>query len=285
MLKSFLVGSAGWQGVPHREAIAAVRAAGFGGIEILCKSGHFEPDNSVHVDEVRSALENWPEAIVTFHAPFHTVDLSSTDSATWDHAVSCVALSLRTALTFRAESATIHTRGGGEGKNWGGDNLPAFQRALQALVPVAAECKMTLSVENMPPPRFATDAEDLLGLLATYPADLVGVCFDTGHAHLAGTVVQVAGALAPRAFIMHIHDNHAVEKDEHNIPGQGTIPWPEVVSALRTNGFRGRNVMEVLKRNSEGDTIDTVRNTLDSMRNAILQTGLSDLNGRCDHNE
>lgn len=279
---AFLVGSAGWQGVPHCDAIAAVRAAGFGGVEILCKPGHFEPDNSEHVHEVRAALEDWPEAIVTFHAPFHTADLGSTDPTIQDESVRHVTQALRVAATFRAEGATIHTRGAGERKNWSDDNLPAFHRALVALVPVAAESNMTLSVENLPPPRFTSDAEDLLRLLETYPTNLVGVCFDTGHANLAGTVVRTAGALAPRTFVMHIHDNHGADKDEHLVPGQGTTPWGEVVEALQANSFRGRLVLEVVVPQSQGRNIGTLRVTLEEMRSAIVTTGLTNLNGSCE---
>lgn len=266
----FLISSTAWQGVRHSEAISAVRAAGFGGVEILCKPGHFEHDNSAHVSEAQAALAEWPDAIVTFHAPFHTADLGSADSAIWDEDVRHVAQALRVASTFRAESATLHVRSRGEGMNWASENLPAFRRALDVLVPIAAACRMTLSVENTN--RFTSEPEDLLRLIETHPADLVGVCIDTGHAHLAGETILIAGMLAPRAFVMHIHDNHAQARDEHLIPGQGTIPWAELVEALQTHGFAGRCVIEVV-------TSDPLDKTLGSVKEAILQTGISELVG------
>lgn len=279
-LQSFLIGSAGWFGVSHSEAIPAVRDAGFGGVEILCKPGHFEPENSAHIEEIQAALAHWPDAIVTFHAPFHTADLSSTDPAEWQRSMTHVAHSMRVASTFRAESATIHTRGAGQ-KEWFGDNLPAFRRSLDALVPVATECDMTLSVENMAGERFASQPEDLLGLLEGYSAKTLGVCFDTGHAHLTGATVAIAGALASRTYIMHIHDNHAVGKDEHNVPGQGTIPWPELVEALQTNGYKGRNVIEFVMRDFEGNTVENFSRILDIIAQGITTTGLTGLNGSC----
>ena len=281
-LKSFLIAAAGWFGISHRDAIAAVREAGFGGVEILCKPGFFEHENPAHVEEVRAALANWPDAVVTFHAPFHTVDLSSTDPAVWDHAVDYVSQSLRVASSLRAESATVHTRGGGgpEAKEWADGNFAAFRRALDVLAPIATECNVTLSVENMPGQRFTAKSEELLDLIEPYPEHVVGVCIDTGHAHLAGDVVQTCGGLATRTFVMHIHDNNNQGRDDHAFPGQGTIPWRGVIRALQQNGYRGRNVIEYVERDAQGNSLAGLREKLQRIRNAIENTGLIRLNGR-----
>jgi sugar phosphate isomerase/epimerase len=269
-LAGFLISSAGWQGTPHAEAIAAVRAAGFGGVEILCKPGHFEPDNQAHVEEVRSALCGWPDVVVTFHAPFHTADLGTTDPDVWESDVAQVARSLEAASTFGARSATIHTRGHGKGLDWEDGSFAAFRRALDRLMLTAVEHNMTLAVENLPPLRFTSEPRELLGLLDGYPPGLIGVCFDTGHAHNTGKLIDIAVALSPRALAMHIHDNHAEGKDEHLVPGQGTIPWSELVAALRSRGFAGRCVLEVVAK-------ENLPLVLECMRDAIARTGLSRL--------
>lgn len=271
-LSSFLVGSAGWQGTPHSEAIPAVRAAGFGGVEILSKPGHFEPDNPTHVAEVTSALANWPDAIVTFHAPFHTADLAATDPEAWDSDVAQVARALRTASTFGAATAVIHTRGHGRGMDWSDANFAAFRRALDRLLPAAAECNMKLAIENLPPQRFTAEPDELFRLLEGYPAEALGVCFDTGHAHNTGKLITVAGKLAPRSLITHIHDNHADGKDEHLVPGRGTIPWHKLTDTLLSNGFQGHCVLEVVAK-------DNLPLLLNSLAHAIVHTGLCALTG------
>ena len=267
----FLVSSVAWQQIPHGEAISQVRAAGFGGVEILCKPGHFEPDNPAHISEVQTALSEWPDAVVTFHAPFYNVDLSSPESDVRDHAMQEMTLALDAASSLKAVNVTLHARGREQAQvPWTDTNPPAFRRALGQLAEVAAERKMTLSVENMPPPRFTSHEDELLGLLEGFPRHVVGVCIDTGHAHLAGRIVEIAGALAPRAFVTHIHDNSAIGKDEHRLPGFGTIPWKEFVSALRTRGFAGYMVIEVVKD-------ETLGKTLNILRTAITETGLCEL--------
>ena len=67
--EGFLISSIAWQGIQHSKAISEVGEAGFGGVEILCKPGHFDCENRMHVNEVQSALANWPDATVTLHAP------------------------------------------------------------------------------------------------------------------------------------------------------------------------------------------------------------------------
>ena len=266
----FLISSVAWQGVAHCDAIANVRAAGFGGVEILCKPGHFECDNPEHVREVQTALGEWPEAIVTFHAPFYDTDLSSSDPDRWDCAVQEMMQALQVASLLRAENVTLHVRSKAELTCWSADNLVALQRALNRLMHGAAERNMTLAVENLHPLGFTGQKEDFLRLFEAYPAHLVGACIDTGHAHLGGNLVELAQVLAARAFVAHIHDNSALGRDEHLIPGEGTIPWTELIDVLRARGFSGRPVLEVV-------SVGTLGETLENLKNAIVETGLCKL--------
>jgi len=266
----FLISSVAWQGVAHREAISEVREAGFGGVEILCKPGHFESDNPAHVRDVQLALDEWSDAVVTFHAPFYDTDLSSSDPDSWDCAVQEMMQALEVASLLRAENVTLHVRSKAELTRWGAENFVALQRALNRLMHGAAERNMTLAVENLHPLGFTGQKEDFLRLLEAYPAHLVGACIDTGHAHLGGNLVELAHVLAPRAFVIHLHDNHAAEKDEHLIPGQGTIPWKELIDVLCARGFSGRPVLEVLR-------VGTLGETLGNLNRAIIETGLCEL--------
>lgn len=300
----FLISSAAWQGLRHSEAIAAVREAGFAGVEILCKPGHFEYDNANHVDEVQAALGDWPDAIVTFHAPFYGVDLSSSDPEAWNHAMRETMRALEVASSIKAETMTVHVHSSEvvhewisanldaiqralevessinaetmtahglsreETGCWSPANLTAFRRALGQLAQASEEAHITLAVENFPPPFFTSDEEELLRLLDEFPEHLVGACIDTGHAHLGDRLVELARLLAPRTFVAHLHDNFARAKDEHLIPGRGTIPWTEFVDAMR--GFRGRPVMEVVM-------VGTLGETLAKVKTAIVDTGLSQI--------
>jgi len=177
---------------------------------------------------------------------------------------------LQVASLISAANITLHVRGNPEMKQWEDANLVALQRSIGELVEESAKLRITLSVENFPPPCFTAREQDLLSLLEAFPADLVGACIDAGHAHLGNRVVELARLLAPRAFVIHLHDNCAQGKDEHMIPGLGTIPWGQVVDVLRSQGFGGHLVFEVLM-------VETLTKTLQLLKTAVLETGLSSL--------
>jgi sugar phosphate isomerase/epimerase len=60
----------------------------------------------------------------------------------------------------------------------------------------------------------------------------LSACFDVGHAHITGGVVQGMEILKPLAATVHLNDNRG-EKDEHLMPLEGTVDWPPVIAALR----------------------------------------------------
>jgi hypothetical protein len=62
----------------------------------------------------------------------------------------------------------------------------------------------------------------------------VRICFDAGHAHLAGDAREALGILRERVASVHLHDNRG-EKDEHLLPfegGEGGMDWPGLMQDL-----------------------------------------------------
>ena len=58
-------------------------------------------------------------------------------------------------------------------------------------------------------------------------------CIDTGHANMVGlNVPDMIRQVGSHLKATHINDNYGI-KDEHFSPFNGTIPWKEVVQALR----------------------------------------------------
>jgi sugar phosphate isomerase/epimerase len=73
--------------------------------------------------------------------------------------------------------------------------------------------------------------------------DDIGICFDTGHAHLGGNVREAFTAVRERTASVHLHDNRG-EKDEHLPPFEadaGGIEWAPLIEDLndasRTRAF------------------------------------------------
>ncbi len=74
---------------------------------------------------------------------------------------------------------------------------------------------------------------------------LLGICFDTSHAHVEGLDFPATVRLAaPRLWALHISDNDGL-RDLHLHPFHGTVDWPPFLSALRKIGFGGPFNLEI----------------------------------------
>ena len=86
--------------------------------------------------------------------------------------------------------------------------------------------------------RYCAAPEDLLELVEAIGSPLVGICLDTGHAHLSGLDVPAAvRRFAPHLRATHIADNHG-NADEHYPPFHGTVDWGATMAAFAEIGYR-----------------------------------------------
>lgn len=72
-----------------------------------------------------------------------------------------------------------------------------------------------------------------------------GWCFDTGHVHCSGLQVSALQEASVIPMSLHIQDNHGLlGRDEHLLPGDGTIHWKSFLDLLYQIGYRGDVVLE-----------------------------------------
>jgi sugar phosphate isomerase/epimerase len=88
------------------------------------------------------------------------------------------------------------------------------------------------------------------------------VCFDTGHAHMAGGVQPAFRTLHERIAAMHVHDNHG-EKDEHLLPYEGEIDWAQAIPDFRSAGGQFPILFELSAERNEPDVLARVREVTD----------------------
>ncbi len=64
------------------------------------------------------------------------------------------------------------------------------------------------------------------------PEAPVGLCFDTGHAHMVeADLVEALRAAAPHVVAFHVHDNDGTD-DAHHVPYRGTVDWTAFARAV-----------------------------------------------------
>ena len=112
-----------------------------------------------------------------------------------------------------------------------------------------AEC-VGIAIENIcdqpaPRRRFGTTVDELLWLVEQTDPTTVGVCWDVGHAHIAGLdQYRAIKALGRSLRATHIQDNDGTA-DQHRFPYEGTIDWTAVLRALREIDYQGAFNLEV----------------------------------------
>ncbi len=71
-----------------------------------------------------------------------------------------------------------------------------------------------------------------------------GWCYDAGHAHAFHDSLDEFRKVCCAPLSLHIQDNHGDGRDEHLIPGDGTLDWSEFLRSLKAVGYCGDFVLE-----------------------------------------
>ena len=125
------------------------------------------------------------------------------------------------------------------------DDPRKFEAALSSVEHLRAFCRqlgVTLLLENTP--NDLATPEKLKELLHALHYPDLGICFDTGHAHMTGTVDRAWGELEHRVHSTHVHDNKG-DRDAHLWPGEGTINWNDTMQALRAAPLAPATLLEI----------------------------------------
>lgn len=120
---------------------------------------------------------------------------------------------------------------------------------VSRLASEAAGLGITVVLENIWHTRYAAGMSTIKEIVQTIGERNVGLCLDSGHAHLAGKNVAEE-VLEAGAFLkdMHFHDNvgsfDISHPDQHLPPGLGTINWQSVCRNLNRIEYPGPVVFE-----------------------------------------
>jgi len=142
----------------------------------------------------------------------------------------------------------------GECARYGEDAVIACAAAnLREAAKTARELNVKIALENLDRFYPLSTPEILPRLVKETDMPEVGFCLDSGHAHCCGarSVLDWIRVDGKKLYTTHFHDNRGPRGDaltdsqwiapegidEHNPPGFGTIPWVEVIKALRRTGY------------------------------------------------
>jgi sugar phosphate isomerase/epimerase len=175
--------------------------------------------------------------IYSCHAPFiGDDDLSLLDEEKRRGAVCTMETAIERAARVGVECLVIHP-GGQVGDDDLADRLVQLHASLEALVPKAEENGVRLALENMPPGYVGPLTTDIRAIADRVSSPFLGICLDTGHAHLNQESMGVALAnVRERVLTFHVQDNDGTG-DKHLQPPYGAIEWQALADGLRGMRF------------------------------------------------
>lgn len=132
-------------------------------------------------------------------------------------------------------------------------------RSLDELAPFCRERNVRICVENLFEAPGEMQIEQFDRLFSRYPADFLGLCLDTGHAHLVwgnDFITVFADRFRDRLYSIHMHDNNGWGekpgcRDAHMLPGECAIDWHGLMEVLRRSAYAAPWVLEVMKPEKE----------------------------------
>lgn len=235
---------------PLEEAIKRVASFGYHGVEIWGGRPHaYRRDlSAAEIEALRALIAKHGLEISGFiPAQFrYPTNLCIPDERIRQDSVRYIQDSIKTAASLGAPLVSIcpgHSLYG-QGRE---DAWERLKESLRTLSSFASGHGIRLAVE--PADRYETDlvqtSDDALLLLEELGLDNVGVVFDTGHGHVLGeNLAEAVRKLGSALFHIHIDDNHG-QRDEHLIPGDGTIDFAAFLAGLEQMGYRGFLTVEL----------------------------------------
>lgn len=249
---------------------------GFSSAELWAMPPHFPYGDPAEADRIAGVLASRGIRIASVHSPLYP-DVRTYKKDRWyslsseeeEHRRASVAATARAAnwlSRYGGGTVVLHTTFPAE--KWYPHRWASFLSSLNELLAEVPE-NVRFAVENTPLP--SGRVEILLDIVHRYPPARVGVCLDLGHANIQENVLNAIRASGERLIHVHASDNHAV-RDDHFVPGRGSISWEKAVATLREVGFDGPFTVE-LRDYTRGDDAfyKTFDEILDECRSALAR--------------
>lgn len=229
------------------EAVHALSAQGYGGVELMLYPGHLWPDlDGGAIDALRKAAAQEGLPILELNMPNIDINVAAAAAGMRSYSLDLLERFLELGGRLAARALVI-----GPGK--ANPLYPApteellghFFRALDRLIPRARSVGVRLLVENMPF-AFLPDAFALMAALERHGADGVGIVYDFANAHFIGEdAADALGHVRRRLGLVHYSDTTRTTY-RHDPIGRGDVEFSGVAGRLAEIGYAGPHVLEVI---------------------------------------
>ena len=257
--------------------LKTIKDGGFDSIEVCSTLSYLDYHNSAAVRRVHLCIRELGMKACSFHAPFaDQIDISSPSDPVRENALAEICRAAEAAARLEATYFVIHPgpeRESSEDRQLHTDRL---KHTTQGLFKIAAYCRrlgVCCVLENKLPHLVFAKIDDLVFILDATAASNIGICLDTGHAHVARALERMVDLLAPFLCLLHAHDNRA-HADEHLPPGEGGIDWMRLACGLKAAHFNGLVILELSSSGNNWETMERAKRGKEFLRDTFRRAGL-----------
>jgi sugar phosphate isomerase/epimerase len=172
-------------------------------------------------------------SIRSIHAPFGSnCNLSDPDAEKRSKAIQTHRDLLYKAGLGGVEMIIIHPGVGGVSSQEDMEKMNSLAyESISQLIDAANAAGVKLALENMLPGHPGCEIRHIMEVVEQLNSPSLGVCFDSGHAHVCGNMKEFMEAVGERTISIHMQDNDGT-RDMHLQPPYGTTDWPAFVEVL-----------------------------------------------------
>lgn len=255
------------------EIFSNISESGFDAVEIYMHKPHFDFENETELKKASESIRKFGLKVNSIHCPFYRqieeakkgkwLNITSSDEAVRNESVRWILKSIETAETIQFEFAVIHF-GDINDRKPAEEKRKAALKSLAEIEPYARSLGVQVVLENIPN-EIASCVELNSFLEENHLKETIGICFDTGHAAMAGEIPS--GLIRFKNMIKTVHLHDTVElKDEHLSAGDGILDWRLILSHLKNSGYTGRLMLENKYGSSPRETLHHAARSTDMLK-------------------
>jgi sugar phosphate isomerase/epimerase len=247
-----------------RDHLLEIGAHGFEKVELFATRTHFDYHNPAAVADLQQWLADAGLELHSVHAPISeslvggrwgpALSLASADADDRARALAEAERALHIARRIPFSTLVAHLGLPRSQSPSATDNSrDAARRSIDALHALASPLGVTIAVEVIP--NELSRAGSLVHFVEEIvETDGIAICFDFGHAHMDGDVVDALETVSEHLLTTHVHDNRG-RTDDHLVPFEGTIDWPAALTTLQKVGYDGPMMLEIAAHGTPADTL------------------------------
>jgi sugar phosphate isomerase/epimerase len=255
-----------------------IGAFGFRSVELFATRTHFDYHSPTAVADLQQWLAAAGLELHSVHAPagegfaagrWNTpVSLASSDRDARLHAVAEAERALQIARRLPFKVLITHLGVPRWAPTAAIDNSrDAARRSIEELRAVAEPLDVKIALEVMPN-ELSRPGSLVYFLERVVDAGDVGICLDTGHAHLDGDLSEAIETVSEYLTAVEVNDNNR-RSDDHLVPFDGSIDWPSTLTSIQKVGYDGPLILELAGRGSTKEILKRARAAREKMEGLL----------------